>query len=172
MIKRIFLLILFGALPVMLTACTRSDYSDLDTFIRESGEGLEGKVDALPKVKHHESFVYHAFDLSSPFAPRKNDEVRNVPDGIQPDLTRRKEVLESYPLESLAMVGSLQQNDMIYALIKSPEGTLHRVKTGNYLGQNFGKISHISESEVKLQEIVQDGVNEWVERTSALMLKN
>jgi type IV pilus assembly protein PilP len=87
-------------------------------------------------------------------------------------LTRRKEVLESYPLESLAMVGSLQQNDMIYALIKSPEGTLHRVKMGNYLGQNFGKISHISESEVKLQEIVQDGVNEWVERTSALMLKN
>lgn len=172
MIKRIFLLILFGALPVMLTACARSDYSDLGAFIRESGAGLEGKVDAPPKVKHYESFVYDAFDLSSPFAPRKNDEVRNVSDGIQPDLTRRKEVLESYPLESLAMVGSLQQNDMIYALIKSPEGTLHRVKMGNYLGQNFGKISHISESEVKLQEIVQDGVNEWVERTSALMLKN
>ena len=70
------------------------------------------------------------------------------------------------------MVGSLQQHDIIFALIKSPDGTLHRVKLGNHLGQNFGKINQISEAEVKLSEIVQDGVNEWTERTSALMLKN
>lgn len=129
-------------------------------------------MDPVPEIRHYKSFAYNAFDLSNPFVPRKNDQVQNVSDGIRPDLTRRKEILESYPLESLAMVGSLQQSDMIYALIKSPEGTLHRVKTGNYLGQNFGRISHISESEVKLQEIVQEGVNEWVERVSVLMLKN
>lgn len=70
------------------------------------------------------------------------------------------------------MVGTLQQHDMIFALIKSPDGTLYRVKAGNYLGQNFGKINHISESEVKLLEIVQDGANEWTEKASTLMLKN
>lgn len=157
---------------IMLTACGQNDYNDLEAFIQSSGEGLHGRVDPLPEVKHYESFTYNAFDLSNPFAPRKNDQVQSVANGIQPDLARRKEVLESYPLESLAMVGSLQQNDIIYALIKSPEGTLYRVKIGNHLGQNFGRISQISESEVKLLEIVQDGVNEWVERTSALMLKN
>ena len=156
----------------MLAACSQSGYGDLDVFITESSQGLEGKVDPVPEIRHYKSFTYNAFDLSSPFAPRKSDQAQNVSDGIRPDLTRRKEILESYPLESLAMVGSLQQNDMIYALIKSPEGTLHRVKIGNHLGQNFGRISHISESEVKLQEIVQEGVNEWIERVSVLMLKN
>ena len=172
MIKKIILLTFAVTFVIMLTACAQNDYSDLDEFVRNAGVGLQGRVEPLPEVKHYKSFVYGAFELFNPFAPHKNDQVQTVLDGIQPDLSRRKEVLESYPLESLAMVGTLQQKDMIYALIKSPEGTLYRIKTGNYMGQNFGRISHISESEVKLQEIVQEGVNEWVERTSALMLKN
>lgn len=104
--------------------------------------------------------------------PRKNDQAQNITSGIQPDVNRHKEVLESYPLESLSMVGSLQRQEIIFALIKSPDGTLHRVKIGNHLGQNFGKINQISEAEVKVSEIVQDGVNEWIERSSAIMLKN
>ncbi|UJP06344.1 MAG: pilus assembly protein PilP [Nitrosomonas sp.] len=172
MIKKIILLILAADALIMLTACGQSGYHDLEAFVQSSGEGLQGKVDPLPEMKHYKSFAYAAFDLPEPFAPRKNDMVQAVSNGIQPDLTRRKEALEAHPLESLAMVGSLQQNDMTYALIKSPDGILYRVRTGNYLGQNFGKISHISESEVKLLEIVQDGVNDWVERTSALILRN
>ena len=170
--KKFFLLILLLVSLIMLSACSQNDYSDLEAFIQRAGEGLQGKVDPLPEFKPYHSFVYKAFDLSDPFAPRKNDQVQSVSNGIQPDLTRRKEVLESYPLESLMMVGSLQRHDMIYALIRSPEGTIFRVKTGNYMGQDFGRISHVSESEIKLQEIVQDGVNEWTERSSSLMLKN
>ncbi len=172
MIRNILLLALFVISLTMMAACTQNDYTDLEAFVQSSGNGLQGQVDPVPDVKPHQYFTYQAFDISSPFVPRKNDQAQTITSGVQPDLNRHKEVLESYPLESLSMVGSLQQHDSIFALIKSPDGTLHRVKIGNHLGQNFGKIDHISEAEVKLSEIVQDGVNEWTERTSALMLKN
>lgn len=172
MTRDILLLALFVISLTMMTACTQNDHADLEAFIRSSGDGLHGQIDPLPEVRPYKYFTYEAFDISSPFVPRKNDQAQTITSGIQPDLNRRKEVLESYPLESLSMVGSLQQHAMIFALIKSPDGTLHRVKIGNHLGQNFGKINHISEAEVKLLEVVQDGVNEWTERTSALMLKN
>lgn len=172
MIRNLCLLVLLAIALTAMTACSQNDYSDLEAFIQSSGEGLKGQIDPLPEIKPHQYFTYQAFDIPSPFVPRKNGQVQAVASGIQPDLTRRKEVLESYPLENLLMVGTLQQHDMIFALIKSPDGTLYRVKTGNYLGQNFGKINHISESEVKLLEIVQDGANEWTEKASTLMLKN
>ncbi len=171
MIRNIFLLVLFTIFLIMMTACSQNDYSDLELFIKNSGIGLRRQVDPLPEVRPYKHFTYQVFDMPSPFVPRKNNQTQSIRGGIQPDLNRRKEVLESFPLESLSMVGSLQQEDRIFALIKSPDGTLYRVKIGNYLGQNFGKINHVSESEVKLLEIVQDGVNEWTERISALMLK-
>ncbi|QOJ24207.1 MAG: pilus assembly protein PilP [Gammaproteobacteria bacterium] len=172
MMRSIYLLVLFAAFLPLLTACSQNDFSDLEAFVQSAGEGMQGQIDPLPEIKPYQYFTYQAFDIPSPFVPRKNDHVQTIGNGIQPDLARRKEVLEAYPLESLSMVGTLQQHDKIFALIKSPDGTLYRVQTGNYLGQNFGKINHISESEVKLSEIVQDGVNEWIEKTSALMLKN
>lgn len=172
MIRNIFLLVLLIISVMMITACSQNGYSDLETFINDSGNGLHGQIDPLPEVKPYKHFTYQAFDIPNPFLPRKSDQAQNTMSGIQPDLNRSKEVLESYSLESLSMVGSLQREESIFALIKSPDGTLHRVKKGNYLGQNFGKIDRISEAEVKLVEIVQGGVNEWTERTSALMLKN
>ncbi len=157
----------------LLIACERGGgYSDLEVFVNTAGEGLKGYVDPLPEMKTHESFTYAAFDILSPFAPRKNEQVHNTGSGIQPDLHRRKEFLESYPLESLRMVGSLERNEAFFAVIQSPEGTLYRVAVGNYLGQDFGQIRQISESEIKLREIIQDGVNEWTERVSTLMLKD
>lgn len=172
MIRNIHLLMLLMIPLTTLTACSQNDFSDLEAFIQSAGEGMRSQVDPLPEIRPHQYFTYQAFDIPSPFVPRKNDHVQAAGSGIQPDLTRHKEILESYPLESLLMVGTLQQHGKIFAVIKSPDGTLYRVQVGNYLGQNFGKINHISESEVKLSEIVQDGVNEWTEKTSALMLKN
>jgi len=172
MIRNLLLLVWLMSSLIVMTACSQNDYSDLEAFIGGSGNGLQGQIDSLPEVKPYQYFTYQAFDIASPFVPRKNDQAQSMISGIQPDLNRHKEVLESYPLESLSMVGSLQQNNVIFALIKSPDGTLHRVKIGNHLGQNFGRINHISESEVKLLEIVQDGVNDWTERISALMLKD
>jgi len=171
--KKINSRILLLLISSLLVACeSSSDYSDLESFISTAGEGMKGHVDPLPEVKTFESFTYAAFDLSSPFVPRKSEQVSNSTNGIRPDLTRRKEFLEGYPLESLEMVGSLERNRSSFAVIKSPEGTLHRVTIGNYLGQDYGEIRQISESEIKLREIIQDGVNEWTERISTLMLRN
>ncbi|MDC8444413.1 MAG: pilus assembly protein PilP [Nitrosomonas sp.] len=157
----------------LLIACEGdSSYSDLEAFVSTAGEGLAGHVDPLPAVKAYEPFTYTAFEIPSPFAPRKNEQMLHVSSDLQPDLNRRKEFLESFPLESLQMVGSLEQNEIFYGVIKSPEGTLYRVTVGNYLGQDFGQIRQISESEIRLREIIQDGVNEWTERVSTLMLKN
>lgn len=155
-----------------LSACAGGSFNDLDEFVKESGKGLRGQVDPIPEMEPFKYFVYEAFDIPSPFISRKNEEAQHANNGLQPDLKRRKEVLERYPLESLKMVGSLQQHEIIFALIESPEDTLHRVSVGNYMGQDFGRIADISESEIKLKEIVQDGVNEWTERVSTFMLED
>jgi len=167
-----WLRLLLLALPIVLSACGEGTYSDLDQFIKDSGKGLRGKVNPLPEVKPYEHYAYNAFDLPDPFKPRKSEPLKGGGGGLQPDLGRRKEALESFPLESLKMVGTLQQNKAVYALIKAPDSTLHRVKAGSYLGQNFGLISNISESEVKLKEIVQDSIGDWAERISTLMLED
>jgi len=155
-----------------LSACAGGGFNDLDEFVKESGKGLRGQVEPVPEMVPFKHFVYEAFDIPSPFISRKNEDAQQANNGLQPDLKRRKEVLERYPLESLKMVGSLQRHEIIFALIESPEDTLHRVSVGNYMGQDFGRIADISESEIKLKEIVQDGVNEWTERVSTLMLED
>ena len=86
-----------------------------------------------------------------------------------PDLNRRKEPLEAFPLEQLKMVGTLNQANVTYALVKADK-TLYRVKKGNYLGQNFGLIVDITDSEIKLKEIVQDTAGDWTERESVIPL--
>ena len=155
----------------LLAACGDGTYSDLDEFIRDSGKDLRGKIAALPEVKHYEHFQYAAFDNPDPFLPRKTDVVKSS-GGNQPDMQRRRETLEGFPLESLKMVGSLNQKEVTYALIRAPDNTVHRIRSGAYLGQNFGMVVDISESELKLKEIVQDSNADWVERVSTLMLED
>ena len=163
------LLVLFAALS--LSACGRHEFQDLQDFVRNPGANLRGKVEPLPEVKPYEPFTYNDFTLTDPFNPRKMEISRaGKGGGLQPDLTRRKEPLESFPLEGLQMVGSIQQGGKVYALIKAPDGSLYRVTTGNYLGQNFGKITEISQKSIKIQELVQDSSGEWTERTSSLQL--
>jgi type IV pilus assembly protein PilP len=122
-------------------------------------------------VKPYEPFPYDAYALFDPFKPRKIEPPKNgAGSGIQPNLTRRKEPLEAYPIENLRMVGTLQQNKATYALVKSPDNNLFRVKSGNYVGQNFGLVTDISESAIKLKEIIQDSGGDWTERISTMTL--
>lgn len=159
-------------ISLALSACAESTYSDLDQFIRDSGKDLHGKVVPPPMIKPYEHYSYDAFDIPDPFKPRKSESMKSSGGGLQPDLKRRKELLESFPLESLKMVGSLQQNKVTYALIRAPDNTLHRVRVGSYLGQDFGLITVVSESEIRLKEIVQDNTGEWAERVSTLILED
>lgn len=164
--------ILLLALPLLLTACGEGAYGDLDQFIKDSGKDLRGKIDPLPEVKPYEHYAYNAFDIPDPFKPRKAEPLKGGGGGLQPDLNRPKEALEGFPLESLKMVGTLQQNKAVYALVRAPDSTLHKIKTGTYLGQNFGRVTEVSESEVKLKEIVQDSIGDWAERISTLLLED
>lgn len=168
--KWLRLLLLF--LPLILAACGNETHSDLELFVKNSGKGLRGKVVPVPEVQPYSHFPYTAFEIPNPFKPRKNKVAKGEGGGLQPDFNRRKEPLEKFPLESLKMVGSLEQDEKSYALIKAPDSTLHRVKEGGYLGQNFGLIADISESEVNLKEIVQDSTGDWSERISTLMLED
>lgn len=157
-------------LALSLVACSADQNEDLKQFVKDSGNGLRGKVDPLPEIKPYEPFTYNAFDLQDPFKPRKLQPAKGT-GGIQPDLNRPKEALEAYPLENLKMVGTLQKNKTIFAIIKTPDNNLYRVRAGNYIGQNFGVISKVTESDLNLKEIVQDSAGDWTERASTIQLQ-
>ncbi len=157
-----------------LGACTGEQHSDLRQFVKESDNLPRGRIPPLPEVKQYEPFPYAAYDLTDPFKPRQIQPPK--PEGLAsglkaPDPNRRKEPLEAYPLENLKMVGTLQQKKDIYAVVRTPDNRLFRVRPGNFLGQNFGRITAISESAIKLKELVQDSGGEWKEEERSLLLQ-
>ena len=161
------LAILFVALG--LTGCGGGSMEDLQSFVAETGKDVQGKIEPLPEVKVYEPFTYNAFDLPDPFKPRKLS--TGGGGGMQPDLNRPKEPLEAFSLETLKMVGMVSKQGVIHAVIKTPDNAIYHVRKGNYVGQNFGLITQISDSEVSLREIVQDSAGDWSERTSTLILQ-
>ncbi|MGE5616844.1 MAG: pilus assembly protein PilP [Bacillota bacterium] len=161
--------LLVPAALLLLGGCS-SEIDDLKQFVRESDKAVPRRIDPLPAVKPFEPFSYEGFDLPDPFKPRKlSPPKEGAGGGVAPDLNRRKEPLEAFPLEQLKMVGTLSQNKETYALVRADK-TLYRVKKGNYMGQNFGLITDVSETEIKLKEIVQDSAGDWAERQSVLPL--
>jgi type IV pilus assembly protein PilP len=120
-------------------------------------------------VKPYEPFAYNAFDLSDPFKPRKIEPNRGS-SRLAPDLARRKEPLEAFPLESLNMVGVLQQGKSVFALVRTPEKDVYQVRMGNHLGQDYGVVTAVTDGEIRLKELVQDSAGDWSERSSTLQL--
>ncbi|MFN3543363.1 MAG: pilus assembly protein PilP [Thiobacillus sp.] len=143
---------------------------DLKTFVAEAGKDMQGKIEPLPEVKAYEPFTYSAFDLPDPFKPRKLT-VSGGGGGVQPDFNRPREPLEAYSLETLQMVGMVSKKGVIHAVIRTPDKAIYHVRKGNYMGQNFGLITRITDSEVTLREIVQDSAGDWSERISTLILQ-
>ena len=152
-----------------LSGCGGGELDDLQNFVAETGKDMQGKIEPLPEVKVYEPFTYNAFDLPDPFKPRKLS--TGGGGGVQPDLNRPKEPLEAFSLETLKMVGMLSRQGVIHAVIKTPDNAIYHVRKGNYVGQNFGLITQISDSEVSLREIVQDSAGDWSERISTLILQ-
>jgi len=166
MIKRLLI-------PVALLAlggCS-SELDELKSFVKDSDKQVRRSIEPLPAVKPFEPFTYEGFDLPDPFKPRKlGPPSSNKPDDrLALEMNRRKEPLEAFPLEQLKMVGTLSQGSDMYALVRA-EKTLYRVKKGNYMGQNFGLITDITDNEIKLKEIVQDSAGDWAERQSVIPL--
>jgi type IV pilus assembly protein PilP len=159
------------ASAALVAGCGPSSHKDLVDWMAEQGKGVRGHLDPLPTIKPYEPFVYNDFDLPDPFKPRKIEPTKSDnANKLAPDLNRRKEPLEAYPIESLSMVGTLEKGRTRYALIKTPEKDLYQVRQGMHMGQNYGVITDISDSDIKLKELMQDGSGDWSERTSTLNL--
>lgn len=154
-----------------LTACGSDVHQDLKQWMKDATKDLKGRVPPLPEIKPFPVVSYEAGEQSDPFRPMNIEtEKKSSGGGIKPNFDRRKEPLEAYPLESLKMIGLLEKGKTKHAVIRA--GTaVYQVKIGNYIGQNFGTITDISDSEVKLKELVQDSAGDWVERTSTLQLQ-
>lgn len=157
---------------LLLVGCGGEEFQDLRDFVKTAGADMRGKIPPAPEVKPYEPFIYDNLSgIADPFKPRKPDLHAGAKAGInQPDLERPKEALEDFPLEALKMVGYLQQKNVGYAVVKAPDSKIYRVKSGGYLGLNFGKVLEVSGNEVKIKEMVQDSAGDWTERMSTLQL--
>jgi len=151
---------------LMLSGCSGQKEDDLDRWMKERKTQIKGKVEPLPEVKKYEPFNYNADgSLNDPFKGRSVvGKSGGGTDGLQPDLKRPKEPLESFPLESLKFVGYLEQGKTAIALIAAPDKTVYRVKAGNYMGQNYGLVTSLNKDEVTVKEMVQDGTGAYTER--------
>lgn len=163
-------LFLLGLLATVLAGCGGGDMQDLQQFMDEAGKDMLGKIEPLPQIKPYEPFSYEAFDLPDPFKPRKLS-AKGGGGGLQPDLNRPKEPLEAYSLETLQMVGMVNKKGATHGVVRTPDRTIYHVRIGNYMGQNFGLITKITDTEITLKEVVQDSAGDWAERTSTLTLQ-
>ena len=163
--------LLYVLLLTGLTGCFGDEHSDLKEWMVEQSKGLRGKIEPLPEAKVYVAFPYEAFEIADPFRTSKMELAKKTNgSGLAPNMNRVKEVLENYDLEKLRMVGTLQQGAAVQALIRAPDGNLYRVKQGSYMGQNFGMVAKVSETEITLKEIVVDSGGDWCERTTVLGL--
>lgn len=166
-----------GILSLAIGGCSDKNMADLKQYVQQVKSRPAETINPLPEMKPHGTFTYQAANLRSPFVPAGVALLRGpdtqailVPKGIQPDRNRYREALERYPLDSLKMVGTLQQGDDIWALIRAPDGILYRLKEGNHLGQHYGRITHIDEERIKLIEIIPAEQGGWLERQAMLAL--
>ena len=168
-------LLVVTASALLLAGCGGDQHGDLKQELNTLTKDLRGRVDPLPQVKPYEPVPYKAEGEIDPFRPDRINVAQVGGAGVggtgkRPDMDRAREPLEAFPLESIRMVGTLTRNRETFGLVRA--GTnLFRVRKGNYLGQNFGVITGIDDSQISLKELIQEGGGDWVERTSALQLQ-
>jgi len=160
-----------------LTGCTGQSEDDLRAWMLTERNAIKPSVKPIPEPT---KFLPHPYGVESQVPPFSQEKLASVLRGaanapvinnalIAPELNRRKEPLEGYPLDTMTMVGSLDRKGKLVALVKVA-GLLYQVQPGNYLGQNYGRVTRISETEIVLREIVQDAAGEWTERPATLQL--
>ncbi len=168
-ITRVLMLSLFA---IGVSACGGGS-DDLDEYINSVKARPGGRIDPLPEITPYEAFGYLADKqgLRSPFRPDV-PQAAGGSGGPRPDVERSREYLESFPLDTLGMVGTLHINETMYGLVQTADGLIHRVIPGNYMGQNDGRITDISEASIDLVEIISDGIGGYIERDAAVGLSD
>jgi type IV pilus assembly protein PilP len=162
-----------AALGAAVSACS-SGNNDLRAYIDEVKARPGGRIEPLPQVQPPPSHAYVAAERRSPFAPDvQQARVSRDPNAISgPDMTRPREFLEQFPLDTLRMVGTMTQQNSRYGLLRTSDGLIHRVTVGNHVGQNFGRILAISEAQIQVVEIIPDGLGGFIERPAAIALSS
>ena len=163
---------------LVLQGCSMSGNDELRQWMQAERNSIRPQVQPIPEPTKFEPKAYTVEQILEPFSNEKLASVLRGAQGgplsnsalIEPELNRRKEPLEAYPLDTMVKVGSMDRKGQLVALIKVDK-LLYQVRSGNYLGQNYGKITKITETEVLLREIVQDAAGEWMEKSTALQLQ-
>jgi type IV pilus assembly protein PilP len=165
--NRVYRLCCLASSALFISACS-PDISDLNAFIEQTRTKHVGSVEPLPLFQPYNNFIYSASELRDPFeaAFLIEDEEKNE----KPTRTsqRPREPLEKFPLDTLRMVGTLEQQSQLWGLVKDPQSIVHRVRIGDHAGQNDGEIIAISEEKIEIVEVVPDGMGGYVERNAAL----
>ena len=165
-------------LALSLTACGVSDQDELQQWMNDQRAQTKPKIQPIPEPKKFTPQAYTQDGATDPFSNLKLTQALKQESSqstsnaalVAPELARRKEPLEAFPLDAMAMVGTLMKEGKPVALVRV-DNLLYQVRPGNYLGQNYGKIMKLSENEVVLREIVQDAAGEWIERPATLQLQ-
>jgi type IV pilus assembly protein PilP len=165
---------MIGIAAALLTGCG-ANHEELQQWMEQQRREVKPNVPALSPPKKFDPHPYAALQSVEPFSNQKltvaiKQESRQPNSLLAGEVNRRKEPLEAFPLDSMSMVGSLARAGQPFALLRV-DNLLYQVKAGDYLGQNYGRITKIAETEIALREIVQDAAGEWIERTSTLQLQ-
>ena len=161
---------------VALVSC-KSDMSDLDKYFADAKNIPMQQIEPLPEINSPEIFIYEAEDFRDPFSNdlevSEEQDIQPVisKDGNGPNTNRRKEMLETYPLDSLYMVGTYMQDGKFWGLIEDPEGGVTRVAVSQHLGQNYGEIVKIEEDKITVSEWLSDGLGGWKKREASIALR-
>ena len=171
MMPRVRILAITGFALIGLSACG-ADHRELQAWIDEVKARPGGAIEPLPEISPAPSYVYEAGGRRSPFIPDAPQQSALSETGIRPPTDRPREYLEGEPLDALTMVGTLSNSSGAFGLIQDSQGLVHRVTVGNHMGQNYGRITDISESEIQLVEIIADGLGGYYERPASIGLSD
>ena len=157
----------------LLAGCSSDGLDDLREFVKTAHADRKPKIEPLPEIKPYEAYAYAASDLASPFSPAnlKPQSLQAKLSGPRPDMNRRKEPLEDFPLDALKMVGTLSRGKQSWGIIQTSDGAVYRVQKGNHLGQNFGRITRVTDEKIDLVELIQGAMGEWVEREASIAVQ-
>ncbi len=165
--------LLIGFVLISIGCSQGGQHRDLRQYISQTKEKPAGKIDEIPAFKPYQAFIYSAASIRSPFDKPLDIQQRifaKSQKDIRPNLNRTREYLESFDFNSLSMVGTLEQNGTLWALIKDQSGGLHRVTVDNFVGKNHGRIVEATQTKIEVIEIVSDGLDGWLERPRVLAL--
>jgi type IV pilus assembly protein PilP len=156
------------AVSAALGGCSQGN--DLHQWVAQEKAKKGAPLEPLPVIKTFETFEYADQEQRDPFNASADDQEQAVANGPHPDQDRPREPLEAFPLDGLKMSGTLGLAKAIEGLVRDPDGVVHRVHVGNYLGQNYGRITSIGEDHIELVELVPNGSGGWMERQATIAL--